>query len=61
MSYYKPKQCFDENNQILNPQQNPAIWNLGNGMSTLADALEADMQQLHHQLAQIFQALQHPK
>ena len=64
MSYYKAKECFQDNlNVIRKPQtdQEVFIWNLSTGLQLLVQAIESDFSQFDHKLDQIFQALQHLK
>lgn len=60
MSYFKAKQCLDENRGLIgqpNQHEDMLIWNLSTGLINLTDAIEADMARLSAQLNQIAQAL----
>jgi hypothetical protein len=61
MSYFEARKCFDENNRLISPVDNPINWNLSNRLSNLADAVEFDMKRIQLQLSQILQALQRSK
>jgi len=62
MSYFKAKDCFNDNIQILRqPQGEELMWNLSTGLYELAEAIESDSAQIQGQLNQIAQALQRLK
>ncbi|GKS60339.1 hypothetical protein YTPLAS18_38660 [Nitrospira sp.] len=52
MSYAKAKLRFIENANSLNPQENPALWNLSTGLALLTEAIEADNKAIHVKLEQ---------
>lgn len=62
MSYYKARTCFNENLQLIGRPQNKTenmAWNLSSGLNELAQALEADLEQIQALLTQIAQVLKH--
>lgn len=58
MTYFKARDCFEDNRNHLNPQQNPALWNLSEGLVALSHALENDLRQIQQALRKIAQALE---
>lgn len=62
MSYYKARDCFNENLQLIGRPQNKTesmAWNLSSGLNHLTRALEADLEKIQSLLNQIAKALQH--
>lgn len=54
MSYRDAVKCFAENKHLIEPPTSDALqWNLANGLSNLAQALERDMAALDVRLQNI--------
>ncbi len=63
MPYHTPKECFDNNSQILGvrPEDRTELlfWNLSVGLSHLTSAMQSDLHHVRTLLSQALEALQH--
>ena len=60
-SFSRAKEIFDDNNRYVSPQDNPVDWNLSNGLSALALALESDLSKIKSDLGHIMNQIQRLK
>jgi len=58
MSYHKARECFDENADIIPPSTEPGMYNISNGLSELARAIENDLVEVKHLLRNILTVVQ---
>lgn len=57
MSYTQARACFTDILRYVTPADNPAQFNLANGLDSLATATEADMHEIKALLGQIVTVL----
>ena len=57
MTYYGAKKCFQENVDLCDPNADPIMWNLNNGLLQLASALSHDLEEIKTELKRVKRAL----
>ena len=59
MSYFEANKCFQENLKIIGePENDPKMWNLNNGLLTLSDAIQHDLSLIRRDIQNINDDLQ---
>ncbi len=54
MSYFEANKCFQENlKKIGDPENDPKMWNISNGLMILSDAIQHDLSLIRRDLQNI--------
>lgn len=53
MSYNEAQEMFDENVTLINPTEEPLLYNISNGLAVLTIAIRNDMNDIKNKLQQM--------